>query len=162
MILVNWFGLVISKIKSVAGKQTSVSELRKGIMRTLKHSSSTDDHPQHDDCPTGKNGWCFYQQALSYEKGPPIHLGKSSCFSSPQVALAIKPVYERLTADSLLSRCLRGMTQNANESFHSQVWMRCPNHLFTSRRCIEIALTTAVANFNSWSPLSPVRDRVSH
>ena len=80
---------------------------------------------------------------------PPPNQGKSSLFSNAKVASAVKTVYERLTTDALLTRCLRGMTQNANESLHSQIWQRCPKHTFAGRRRVEIATISAVANFNS-------------
>ena len=68
-----------------------------------------------------------------------------------KVASAVKTVYERLATDALLSRCLRGMTQNANESLHSQIWQRCPKHTFAGLGRVEIAMISAVANFNSGS-----------
>ncbi|KAG5312845.1 COX1 oxidase, partial [Acromyrmex insinuator] len=37
-----------------------------------------------------------------------------------------KPVYEQLTTDDLLTRCIGGFTQNCNESFNSTVWAMAP------------------------------------
>ncbi|KAK8384226.1 hypothetical protein O3P69_009164 [Scylla paramamosain] len=42
----------------------------------------------------------------------------------------IKLVYRDLTAPHLLQRCLRGRTQNPNESLHSKVWQKCPKVKF--------------------------------
>ncbi|GFO39558.1 hypothetical protein PoB_006606300 [Plakobranchus ocellatus] len=137
--------------RAVASKCTSTAELRKKILRTLKHCSSSDDNPQHDDCPTGKDSWCFHQRAIAYGRPPSSHQGKSSCYLNPKVAEAVKPLYERLTTEALQSRCLKGMTQNANESLHSQVWQRCPKHLFAGRKRIEVATFSAVASFNCGS-----------
>jgi len=42
---------------------------------------------------------------------------------------AILPIYEELSREELLHRCLGGFTQNANESFNAMVWAlqnRCP------------------------------------
>ena len=137
--------------KAVASKCKTTEELRQKILRTLWHAASTDENPQHQHCPAGKKSWCWYQRALAYGQTPPSHQGKSSCFLNAKVASAVKAVYERLTSDALLSRCLRGMTQNANESLHSQIWQRCPKHTFAGRGRVEIATISAVANFNSGS-----------
>lgn len=37
----------------------------------------------------------------------------------------IRQVYEDLTSDELLKRCLRGKTQNPNEFLHSKIWSKC-------------------------------------
>lgn len=42
----------------------------------------------------------------------------------------VKSVYRDLTATDLLGRCLRGYTQNPNESLHSKVWQKCPKIKF--------------------------------
>ncbi|KAK3785208.1 hypothetical protein RRG08_042154 [Elysia crispata] len=64
--------------KSVAGRCSHTAELRKKIVQRLKHSYSTDDKPQHEDCSVGKDSWCFLQRALAYGKTPPTYQGKSS------------------------------------------------------------------------------------
>ncbi|GFO31006.1 hypothetical protein PoB_005751100 [Plakobranchus ocellatus] len=80
-----------------------------------------------------KTDGVFFQRAIAYSKVPPSHQGKSSCYLAPQVTEAVRPVYKRLMTDALLSCCLRGMTQNANESLHAQIWQHCPKHLFAGR-----------------------------
>ncbi|GFO29594.1 hypothetical protein PoB_005609900 [Plakobranchus ocellatus] len=95
-----------------------------------------------------KTAGVFFQRAIAYSKIPPPHQGKSSCYLAPYVTEAVRPVYERLTTDALLSCCLRGMTQNANESLHAHIWQRCPKHLFAGRKRIELATTMAIANFS--------------
>ncbi|KAK3763379.1 hypothetical protein RRG08_042169 [Elysia crispata] len=44
--------------KSVASRCSNTEELRKKIVQRLKHSCSTDDKPQHEDCSVGKDSWC--------------------------------------------------------------------------------------------------------
>ena len=46
---------------------------------------------------------------------------------------AIRPVFETLTDDSLLQKCLHGGTQNSNESFHHLIWEGCPKTTFCGR-----------------------------
>jgi len=45
---------------------------------------------------------------------------------SKEVFKAIKPIYEELSQDELLNCCLRGYTQNSNESFmqSSGIWLQ--------------------------------------
>ena len=61
---------------------------------------------------------------------------------------AIKPVFERLSDDALLQKCAHGGTQNANESLHNMIWMRCPKTVFVGRTRLEIAVFDAVSVFN--------------
>nr|KAI8746070.1 hypothetical protein BgiMline_019786 [Biomphalaria glabrata] len=56
--------------------QASAQQLRKKIMTTLHHASSTDESPQHDGCPAGKASWCFYKRALAHNQPPPSHKGR--------------------------------------------------------------------------------------
>jgi hypothetical protein len=77
----------------------------------LKHASSTDDKPQHQDCPTGKTFWSFRQRAVAKILSVPSHVDKSSSFLSEHVVKYVREVYERLTAEALLSRCLKFVCQ---------------------------------------------------
>lgn len=137
--------------KAVASKCANTEELRKKIMMSFHHAASSDEAPNHQDCPTGVESWCFYQRAMALNQTPPSHTGKSSCFLSEVVAKKVLPIYERLTSDSLLERCLSGMTQNANESIHSKIWARIPKHIFVSRKRVEVGTALSIAEFNSGS-----------
>ena len=37
----------------------------------------------------------------------------------------LNPTFTRLSKDDLLSRCLKGMTQNQNEAVNGQLWSKC-------------------------------------
>lgn len=88
----------------------SVEEMRKEIWATFYHKISTDEKPQHDYCPPGEDSWCSWQCAKatnsleSYTHKPPLN---------EVVFNAIKPVYENLSRDDLLNRCLDGYSQIA-------------------------------------------------
>ncbi|KYQ55491.1 hypothetical protein ALC60_05553, partial [Trachymyrmex zeteki] len=56
----------------------------------------------------------------------------------PDVQKHILPIYENLSKEDLLQRCLGGYTQNANESFNSTVWRLAPKHLHCGLKIIEI------------------------
>ena len=59
--------------------------------------------------------------------------------SLPKFVLkAMKPVFEALSADSLLSKCTHGGTQNSNESFPHLIWNKCPKTVFVGRMRLEV------------------------
>ena len=60
----------------------------------------------------------------------------------------IKPVFEYLSSDTLLRKCLYGGTQNVNESFHHLVWERCPKSTFVCRDRLEVAVSDTTIVFN--------------
>jgi len=57
-------------------------------------------------------------------------------------------LYEDLSRDNLLTRCLGGYTQNANESFNATVWRLAPKHLHCGWKIIEIAAFLTAGMFN--------------
>ena len=73
-----------------------------------------------------------------------------NCFQSlpEDVAEAIRPVYERLSNRTLLSRCLHGWTQNDNECFHSVLWNLCPKVKWAGYKTVNTCLALAVQTFN--------------
>lgn len=99
-----------------------VPSMKKEIWTTFYHQISTDANPQHDSCPVGEASWCTWQKAKAFNKlaeymhKPPMN---------KIVFDHIKPVYEELSRNDLLHRCLGGYTQNNNESFNS-VWSIAP------------------------------------
>ena len=53
-------------------------------------------------------------------------------------------VYKSLTEDQLLQRCLKGRTQNPNESFHSKVWGSLPKINFFGLKTVQFSVTLTV------------------
>lgn len=66
---------------------------------------------------------------------------------SNEVFTAVKPIYEELSRDELLSRCLGGFTQNSNESFNAVLWV-APKTVHSAKAIVDIAANIAVCNFN--------------
>ncbi|XP_018340657.1 PREDICTED: uncharacterized protein LOC108747588 [Trachymyrmex septentrionalis] len=58
------------------------------------------------------------------------------------------PIYENLSREDLLERCLGGHTQNANESFNSTIWRLTPKHLHSGQKIIELLACIAAGVFN--------------
>ena len=60
----------------------------------------------------------------------------------------VKPVYQRLSEDSLLEKCLHGKTQNQNEAVNGMVWERIPKDVFVGADLLEFGLFDAINHFN--------------
>ena len=99
---------------------SNVGDLRgmmMAVQATLHHMTSTDDRPVHHMCPEGGNSWCSYNKAKAGNKLDEYKHGFDPI--SQAIVQLLKPIYNRLGSRLLLSLCLLGHTQNANESLHS-------------------------------------------
>lgn len=134
-----YYGLAIRR------HHESVEKMREAIWATLYHKISTDENPQHDKCPPGEDSWCSWQKAKAtgtldeHKHKPPM---------SEIVFSAVKPIYEELTSDDLLTRCIGGFTQNSNESFNSVVWSMAPKTVSSGKNILDIAANMAVCTYN--------------
>ncbi|XP_018316253.1 uncharacterized protein [Mycetomoellerius zeteki] len=120
--------------------------MKNAIIATLDHYCSTNKSPRHDNCPSGADSWCEWRQAevknqLRSYKHPAQLIDEG-------IEKHIRPIYEQLSKDELLNRCLGGHTQNSNESFNPTVWRMAPKHLHSGVKIIEIAANLAAGIFN--------------
>ena len=60
----------------------------------------------------------------------------------------IEPIFRDLSKDDLLSICLHGRTQNANEAFNPVVWEKCPKSVYAGRSTVELGVCAAVLCYN--------------
>ncbi|KAL6418666.1 hypothetical protein ACFW04_011899 [Cataglyphis niger] len=87
-------------------------------MASLDHLSLTNKNPKHDKCSAGSDSWCKWRKVETacaekeFNHSPSLYLN---------VLKHLIPIYENLSRDDLLIRCLDGYTQNSNESFNSTV-----------------------------------------
>lgn len=126
--------------------KSTVENMKDSIWATFYHYSSTDENPCHEKCPEGVTSWCEYQRAKAKSEEKSF---KHSYTAWPSdVMSAIRPIYEDLTKDDLLERCLGGYTQNSNESFNQNVWKIMPKHLPASSTTVNIAANIATCQFN--------------
>ena len=132
--------------KAVRAHPNDLDAMRDAVWATFYHATSTDEKPQHDRCPVGADSWCFYQKALATGQTPGPHRTNVGTPLSVDVAKPVKEVYERLSHDDLLTRCLCGQTQNPNESLHSKVWAKCPKTGFVCVHRVLSATCAAVAD----------------
>jgi len=134
--LSTYYGLAILR------NPDSVEKMKKSIWATFYHLISTDENPQHLNCSIL---WCKYQQFKAENKeGTYTH---PPAFDE-DIAGFLKPIYEELSSDDLLERCLGKNTQNNNESFNSCIWNLTPKHVFVGKKTLEIAAWTAACTFN--------------
>ena len=100
----------------------------------------------HKKCPSGADSWCKYQVALATTGEASF---KHNYEPLPQDVLdAIKPIYEDLSEDELLKRCLGGFTQNNNESLNKGIWAIAPKKLSGSFQIVDVAARVAASTFN--------------
>jgi len=120
--------------------------MKKALMATLDHYCSSDKHPRHENCPAGADSWCKWCKAESTNQLAPFK--HPTRLIDNTVEKHIRPIYEELSNDELLTRCLGGHTQNSNESFNSTVWRMNPKHLHSGQKVVEIAAYMAAEMFN--------------
>jgi len=116
------------------------------IWAIFLHYKSTNDDPQHHKCPAGADSWCEYQKALATTGIEDFHHDYEPF--PDEVITAIEPIYEDLSKDELLQRCVGGFTQNNNESLNQLIWRISPKILASSPTIIEIAANAAACTFN--------------
>ena len=112
--------------KAIRGHPGDLDAMRNAVFATFFHAESTDEDPHHSRCPVGSNSRCFYQRALAAAEEPGSHRDNLGTPLTRDVSRHVEEVYVRLGHPDLLRRCLKGATQNANESLHSKVWAKCP------------------------------------
>lgn len=137
--------LQVYYVNAIRANKENVDDMRQAIWAIWYHESSTDSDPQHGACPAGPESWCGYRRAQAegtvdqYKHPHPIPMA---------IMKEIKPIFKDLAATELLKRCLKGRTQNSNESFNNKVWSVCPKTSNSGLRIVKIAAADAVASFN--------------
>lgn len=89
-----YYGLAIRR------NHDSIEKMRNSIWATLYHKISTDENPQHEQCPPGEDSWCSWQRMNATNTLEEHH---HKIPISEEVFKAIKPIYEELSSDDLLT-----------------------------------------------------------
>ena len=143
---------VINKLQkyyrlAITRHQDNVNEMYKEIWATLHHLSSTDENPNHGNCPAGANSRCSYRRAEA--EGMDVSKFKHDYLPlDKDVTKVFEPIYTELRSRELLERCKGGNTQNNNESYNGLLWNFAPNQLHNGLKMIELANFLAVSIFN--------------
>lgn len=111
----------------------------------------------HGQCPAGPDSWCKFQKALC----DGINITERNPGLPESVMKIVKPVYLSLCDQTLLSKCLHGMTQNSNESFNNVLWSIIPKETFVCLQTLLLGAHIAVVLFNSgYYGLLPIFDEL--
>ena len=136
--LQNYFGMAV---RSNVG---DIVKMKKAIYAAWCHVCSSEKRNYHVHCPAGADSWCTYQLDIANKTNLYVH-GKGL---PDEVIKHVKPIFDSLSNDQLLSKCLHGKTQNQNESFNTLIWKRTPKDRFVKLKQFEIAVYDAAAHFN--------------
>ena len=160
-----YYGLAIRQntLKKPNPKQREVEvavySMKKNIIAILHHcTESRDPAKQHRFCPKGETSWCKWQQDVASGTST---FKKNDCL--PEVFCELlRPTFTTLSDSNLLERCVRGATQNRNESINSMVWARCPKNKHHGIKVVRCAVASAVCHFHSGaSSRLRIMDRLS-
>ena len=111
----NYYGLAI---RNNIGNQLEMKRSIKAIYHHLIKSEKLSSFEQHQYCPKERTSWCkFWRQEIFQDATYSDDKMLPSVFFNE-----LRPIFEKLSKDELLSRCLKGFTQNQNESLNSQLW----------------------------------------
>ena len=121
-----------------------MEDMKLSVLGGIFHMCATDDNPVHKYCPDGEFSWCRHKRAIAKGEKPPPHKPTYK----REIVPTIFPLIKRLTEPELLQRCSKMLTQNANESFNSTVWNRCPKTVYRCKSSVETAVALATLSFN--------------
>ena len=138
----NYYG---NALKHNKGDMKSMKNSIKAIQHHMIINESLPLEKQHLYCPKDANSLCkFWRDKLE---------GSSTYDDSkhlPEVFMEeLDPIFTRLSKDDLLSRCLKGMTQNQNKAVNGQLWSKCSKIKFCGARKVCIAACETIMVFNT-------------
>ena len=137
--LQNYYGIAI---RANAGDLEAMKKAACAVMFHVASSAKCNYHTAY--CPTGVNSWCRFQK----DKAMGTSEYKPGCGLSLEIIKHLKPIFNDLSRETLLKKCLHGKTQNQNESFNSLIWERLPKSKYVSLTQLRFGTYDAVAHFN--------------
>lgn len=139
---------------AIRGHNNDLKGMRRAIWSIYFHKLSTNDKPYHKGMCDIR--WCKYLKAEQENKV----LDHNN--SLPEAVLhECKPIFRDLSHPDLLTRCLDGYTQNANESLNNTIWIYCPKRKYHGLQTVEIAVGLAVVVFNDgYTALNSVLEKM--
>ncbi|GFU09765.1 uncharacterized protein TNCV_1765731 [Trichonephila clavipes] len=137
--LQNYYGIAI---RSNVG---CLKKMQSAVIAAFFHCCSSNQNPMHGQCPTGKDSWCKYKQALRDGK---VYVDKTAGLSNYMIKV-INRTYLALCDKELLKKCLHGKTQNSNESFNNVLLSVLPKEIFVYKKTLFLGSYMAVILYNS-------------
>ncbi|XP_066591618.1 uncharacterized protein [Prorops nasuta] len=143
----------ISKLKESSALRAILIESRKNAKHISEVIESDSQYfRRYSTKRSGASSKCQCSVRLKLTRSSPRHrlasFKHSARLIDEKVEEHIRPIYEELSNDDLMTRCLGGHTQNSNESFNSTVWHITPKHLNSGKKIVEIAAYMAAGMFN--------------
>ena len=118
-LLQNYFGLAIRQ------NQGELYAMKKAIGAILWHSTEFESGDyRHRFCPQGKDSWCKWQRSRSIDG----YKFKEKAGMPLWIHGILETVFQDLSKEELLSKCLHGQTQNCNEALNNIIWTKCPRN----------------------------------
>ena len=139
--LQNYYGIAV---RSNVG---NLEEMKKAIHASLFHVASSREQNWHQHCPDGEDSWC----AFKADKASGKNQYKPGQGLPTEVVKHVKPIFQDLSNDDLLSKCLHGKTQNQNESFNAMIWNRLPKGTYVGFHQFQLGVYDAITHFNQGS-----------
>ena len=137
--LQNHYGMAIRQ------NTDNFDNMKRSIIAVLYHISDiTNDNERHKYFPRAENSWCKWwldkiNGTKKYKKNVNLPI---------VIKIELEPRFFDLCKDELLKKCLHGQTQNENESLNAIIWKKAPKTIFVNRKVLEIAVCSAVMEFN--------------
>ena len=124
-----------------------VARLQKKCLAAFHHLIVHEEpQDQHYYCPDGILSWCSYKRDQVTNKNEDEIKNKSRL--DPVFLDLLQKMITDLTSKELLSRCIRGLTQNSNESLNSVVWSILSKSKYHGFSSIQGAAASAAVYFN--------------
>lgn len=148
--LAGYCGTTMRKFVKKGGDKSKVAELASEMMALYLHVTSSDKDPRHFWCLAGEDSWCFYKKPLAKKETPPSHntMKVRIEITCKEDRHDIASIYQDLTRSDLLERCMKGRTQNINESIHSKLWKRSMKVKFHGIKKVQYAFRMAALEHN--------------
>jgi len=147
-------GVVAEKLECVGHAQKRIYERLRNLVKSHKGTATplsgrnklTESVPdfRHRYCPRDESTWCKYR----YDELHGTSKYNARINLPMWISDLLKPTFIALSDEALLAKCVHGQTQNTNESLNSVVWTRCPKNIFVGRQTFEMAINSAVLQYN--------------
>ncbi|MPC23964.1 hypothetical protein E2C01_017033 [Portunus trituberculatus] len=131
-------------IRASVGTNTLTMKLK--IMSAFWHSISTDENPHHVHCDSS---WCIFKKASEENKPLPSHSNmKNYLRLDKKYKNRVREIFFDLSSPALLEKCLKGGTQNKNESLHSKLWHHQSKSKFAGLKRIQFVTRLTILDHN--------------
>ena len=122
----------------------NIVEMKKNIYAAWCHVCSSEKNNFHVHCSKGPKSWCTYQCDIA--NGTKTHVPGKGLPS--EVIKHVNEVFDELSDDNLLIKCLHGKPPDQNEAFNGTIWNRIPKSRFVGYKQFGMGVLDAVVHFN--------------